>query len=68
MPKAKLIYFHLHSFPSYGDELNTLLRQSESIKSDNSEWIVLDVRSNFGGSLSILYVLTYHLFGKQVVE
>lgn len=38
------------------------------ILDDKYQWIVLDLRTNFGGTLSILFALTYYLYGKDLTE
>ena len=35
---------------------------------DKYEWIVLDLRNNFGGTLSMLFALTYYLYGEELAK
>jgi len=39
---------------------------SSLLKTNKYDWVVVDLRDNFGGSLTLLYLMTYHLFGGQV--
>lgn len=37
------------------------------ILDDKYNWIILDLRSNFGGTLSILFAIIYFLYGKDLM-
>jgi len=38
------------------------------VTSPHVEWIILDVRSNFGGNLQVLNALLYYLYGNKIMD
>ena len=63
---VNMIYIDAHDF--IRTEQYDLISRLAVIRNPNLEWIVLDLRTNFGGYLDVLHAILYYLYPKEVVK
>ena len=66
LKQGKLIYYDIHSFLSFGDNIEKIENSIDELKSDNCEWIVIDMRNNAGGSIYLAVLLSFYLFDPNI--
>jgi len=51
MRELGILYYDLHTFANLDPTLNKVVYASKYVSEPHVQWIMLDVRSNFGGNL-----------------
>ena len=59
---GKLLYYDIHSFLSYGDNVPKVEESIEMLSSRDYDWVVIDLRNNAGGSIYLTTLLSTYLF------
>ncbi len=65
---AGLLYFDLHTFSAQNPDLLDVAQAVSAVKLPWVQWIVLDMRNNFGGSLVVLNQVIKYLYGEKLLE
>lgn len=62
------MYYDIHSFLSYGDNMAKIEGSVGLLESRDYEWIVIDLRNNAGGSIYLTTLLSTFLFDPAIVS
>ena len=63
-----MLYFHLHGFPNMDQKLYKVIQSMTHIRDKSIKWVVLDLRNNFGGSLSAMNAAMHFLYGDKFIK
>ena len=61
-----MVYIDAHSFSD--PEQYALIRKLQLIRETKPEWVIVDLRSNSGGTISVLLALLYNLYPREVMQ
>lgn len=63
-----MLYFHMHGFPNMDQKLYKVIQSMTHIRDKSIKWVVLDLRNNFGGSLSAMNAAMHFLYGDKFIK
>ena len=63
-----MLYYHMHGFPNMDQKLYKLIKSMSYVREKAVNWVVFDMRNNFGGSLSVLNAAIHFLYGDTFIK
>ena len=68
LKQGKLIYYDIHSFLSFGDNIKKIEQSVQQLVTKDYDWIVIDMRNNAGGSIYLTVLLSSYIFDPSIVS
>lgn len=68
LKQGNMIYYNIHSFLSFGDNIEKIEQSVYSLLQKDFEWVVIDLRNNAGGSIYLTSLLGTYLFDPEITK